>query len=344
MSVNDLLNTDVEVLGARLQGALGWWLDQLRAIAGPLLAQGADRRSRLVAERAPAGGYLLRDADGGAETLSPSTRRRAALILPMHDVLIRTLPAPPLPDRDIRRYVALELGRLTPFPAEAAYHDVAVDRPAGAPAMLRLAVIPRERADAALAEARAAGLDVAALLAPGRDAAGFNLLPAVVAAGVRQGADWRKASMWIAVAALLALNVAVAIWRDVGEVSRLQAQVATQQPVVDRVRRLRHEAQGLRLEAKARMQALADGEPLRVIDALSRALPDEAYAQRLAWDGLSVRLAGTRRNGVDVIAALRREPLFTDVRAIDAAAPSGDPAFDVTAQVRQPPPPSTGPT
>jgi hypothetical protein len=60
--------------------------------------------------------------------------------------------------------------------------------------------------------------------------------------------------------------------------------------------------------------------------------------QRFAWDGKVVRLSGYKRDGTDVIGALRKSPYFKDVRAANAEAmaevPTGQP-FDLSATVRQ---------
>lgn len=336
MSVADLLNTDVEVVGARLRGAAQWWLDELRDAAAPLLREGVRRRPEVLAHRGVDGGFDLRRQDGLPGPVGVDRRGAdVALVLPADAVVVRELPAPPLPERDLRRAILLDLDRLTPFPPDTAYATLAIVRAevAGERSLVRLAVAPRARVDRELADARAAGLQVKAVLPAGEADATLDLLPAVGGRGGRAAPLVVRA--WIAVALLLALNLGATVWRDMRDTARLQAAVAAEQPVAERVRRLTRETAALRTGANERAAALAAGDPLRVLDALSRALPDAAYAQRIAWDGAGVRVAGQQRGGVDVVEALRREPVLADVRSADATT-AADAAFDVTATVRRP--------
>src|SRR3546814_6041057 len=80
------------------------------------------------------------------------------------------------------------------------------------------------------------------------------------------------------------------------------------------------------------VQRRSSSDPLRVLGAVSRTLPEGAWVQRLEWNGKTVRLKGFKKDGVDVVAALRRSPILANVRdsSSDTAAQTatGQP-FDV---------------
>ena len=338
MSLADALNTDVNVLGVRLSEGVRWWWGELRAMAAPLLTPAARVGSGVTAERQADGAFLIR-RQGGADVLHRSSDPpvAAALTLPREAVLFRWAPAPPsLGDGDLRRMVALDLDRLTPFQADDVYYEVARPRAAqGGAGRARIAVILRDAADRTLADAQGAGVTATALLAADREGAVLDLLPAMRRAGAIRP-DRRAAYLWTLVGVLLALNVAAAVWRDVRETARLQAAVAAERPVAARIRGLRREAQDLALDLQAQAAARRDGEPLRVLDALTRAIPDGAWVQRLSLDGASVRVAGLRREGLDVAEALRRASPLVDVRNADPAATPAADAFDLVATLTRP--------
>jgi general secretion pathway protein L len=341
VSLGDVLNTDLEVVGARLREGLAWWLDELAAMAAPLKSR-TRRGGALTAERRADGVYILRRPDHPDRMHSPGAARvSAALALPADIVLRRRLQAPPMPERDVRRMMTLDLDRLTPFAPGAVYLDIIV-APAAEPGGRRhalLAVAPRPQADLAVTEAQAAGIDPVAVIAPNPDGEPFDFLPAMRAAGAMGGRSGTTTWLWAAVAVLLALNIGLAIWRDARSLAKLDAMLAVQQPVVDRIHQLQKAAH--ENSAQMRREARAAGEPLRVLKALSEGLPQDAWVQRMSWDGASVRIVGLRHEGVDVVAALRREPLFSNVRETDPSSTS-EGAFDVVADVSPPVRPGAG--
>jgi general secretion pathway protein L len=333
MSLADILTTDVGAVGGRLRDFLVWWHGELADMVAPLLAPMRRSRAMITAEARAEGGYLIRRR-GYPDRVHDGSPISAALTLPSNAVLIRALAAPPLPPRDIRQMMMLDLDRLTPFPVDAAYHDLVILPGDGGKTQVRLAATPRLQADAALVQARRAGLQPTAVVAAGEDGVLFDFLPSI-RASVGMRLSRVSLVLWSLVVAMLALNLCVAIWRDSDSLASLQASVAVQQPVVDHIRQVRQQTLARTAEAAARLQARAAGEPLRVLDAVSRALPDGVWAERLSWNGATVRLTGRRPASVDVVGALRREPRLGNVRDADAAS-SGADSFDVLADVTPP--------
>ena len=335
MSLADWLEADVGLLGSRLQQGFAWWVDELSALARPLAKPGGVSSLPLVAHWREPGAYQLWRS-GREEHLHRrgDGRIRAAVALPVEMVLVRKLSRPDLPERDLRRLTVLDLDRLTPFPGDSIYYDIAVLPGVDAEGrrQVRLAVTPRTQADLFLADAQASGVEATAVVAAD-DGKIIDFLPVMRGRGT---GTKRGSFVWGMVAMLLASNLAAAIWRDVQATDTLREAVATQEPVVARIEATRRQMRALQQQATEHAIARAKGEPLRVLDALSQALPKEAWAQRLSWDGASVRLVGQQQENVDVIGALRHNPLFTSVHSSDAAAPPSVAGFDVVADVATP--------
>ncbi len=353
MRLGELLDADVAVLGPRLvasaRAGFDWWVEELQGMV-PAVMRESGSGGRVVAERQGAGRYLLVRRDGRTRPHLPGRSPVAATLrLADEAVLVRRLNAPPVPTRDLRRMMALDIDRLTPFRSNEVYVDVALPpAPAGstdARAVL-VGVVPRATADHVVSEARAAGLAPSGLIAAGEGGMVLDFLPAMRSAGALER-DRRGAGVWwTAVAVLVALNVGCWIWRDSRSLAELQAAVAAQQPQVRRVAALRASLVAETQRRRALAAAHVADEPLRALDAVSRTLPDQAWVQRATFASGAVRLAGYHRPGVDVVSALRREPLFADVQsasaeaaATDSGAAAGDP-FDVSAELAGAPPPA----
>ena len=328
-----LLSADMRTLSASIRGGIDWWWRELVEMLPTSARRLLDRRPALLATLTDGGIAFSRDG----RAVSPRKPGEVTLLLPADQVLVRVVPAPPLADRDVRRMLLLDVDRLTPFTADAVFSDVEVA--SGSTARRRaaaLAVVPRAFAIGTLERAAALDLRPRALSIAGPDGRPqFDFLPAVHAAtGGKRGISPR-ALWWSIVALLLLTNLAVAIMRDRADIDRLQERVDAQQPSVDRVNVLRRQVQ-LTEATRARLVARRNAyEPLRVLALVTRALPDGAWVQRFTLNGRSVRLVGYRQDQVDVVAALRRQPQFSNVReTVESGArlPAGQP-FDVSADL-----------
>lgn len=310
--------------------AVDWWLAELAALLPAEARRALTRGPALTAEVRP-GGFRL--ARRGTEVAVAPRGQKVTLLLPRDRLLIREVPAAALPEADLRRMLALDIDRLTPFRAGEVLVAVAFPPPAASGKRLAyVAAVPRPVAALALGEATAAGLRPLAIGVEGAAAAAmeFDFMPAARAAGL---APPRRGSAWLwAVAGVLALvNLGVAIERDVAATDRLAGQVEAQRVLLAPVIAARARVQ---VEDKARRVQVerARAEPLQILDAVTRALPDGAWVERFAWDGRGLRLSGARQDGVDVVADLRRVPGFAHVRDLATDAPLSSAAgqrFDV---------------
>ncbi len=338
-----VLDTDVGALVPLAREFLGWWGSELAEMARPLLRERGLRGAPLVAVRTAAGGYaLVRDGESAGEA---SIRRpvRAALALPSQDALVRRVPAPGLSERDWRRILANDVDRLTPFEAAEVYLALRFETGDDGVRRAELAVVRRGAAEFAIQEAGAAGVSPNAVLVEGTDGQPLDLLPAMRAAGALGARRNGAGGWWWAVAILAALNIAAAVWGDVRDTARLQALVDQQQPVVERLQHLRAQVTREAERRRALLAARTAASPLRGLNAVTVALPDGAWVQRLSLEQGAVRLTGYHHAGIDVSAALQASPVFANVRTassdLTASAPgatAGEP-FDLSADIRPAP-------
>lgn len=339
MKTGTILDTDMTTLWRMLRQGLQWWLDELEAmipgagprsdrpISGTVVSYGSDGRFRLDGE-------ILPLADDPGQKLLPAT-----IVISDQLCLIRktALPAMRLPD--LRKLVMLDLDRLMPFPADSAYADAC---PTGhgsgnGQVEVEIAALPKAQLHSICAAATAAGLTPRAIGLTDEDGRQlrFDFLPGLVADGSVAQPRTGRAFWWWLVALLFLVNIVVMVVRDVHKTSQLAALVESQQPAAAAVRRL---SQSLSTDERVRAELLArrkSDDALAALAFVTRAVPSGAWIQRYSWNGSTLRLAGYKRDNVDVVAALRKSGAFAAVRASasDVAAESltGQP-FDVTAE------------
>jgi hypothetical protein len=189
--------------------------------------------------------------------------------------------------------------------------------------------------------ATSAGLDPRAVgvAAPSAAEAALDFLPRLREARAVRRPRVSRAAVWGVIAALVVANLAAAVGRDMLQLHGLHDQVEAQKLRADAVRAVRRHVlaeQARRADIDARR---ATGEPLRMLDALTAAMPSGVWVDRLAWDGRAVRLAGYRQDQIDVAAALRAGGRFANVRnsasEVMTRQTAGQP-FDVTADLVMP--------
>jgi len=342
-SAADLLGADISTVGRSLGAGFAWWVGELADMVPAPVRALANSRPSLTAERGPDGGYILTRAGRVVMAAPGSSARRTpvTLLLPRDSVLTREVTTPAVSDRDARRLLTLDIDRLTPFSPAAVHLDIAFLGAAADDAGRRrvaIAVVSRQTLDLALEQARAAGFDPRAVSVAGLidDHPTFDFLPQARAAGGAGQSGRSRLYAWGAVAFLLLANLAVFIGRDIAQVRALQNTVEEQRGSRDLTLRLRRQVQAEAARRALVAEGHGRGEPLRVIDAVTRALPDGAWVQRLSWNGKAVRLAGYRGDNIDIIGALRASPLLANVRNSTgdplARMAAGQP-FDVTADL-----------
>ena len=343
MTLQELLNADVSSIGQWARQGFAWWIDELSTLL-PVNWRNwfSSRTRRLVEPLSPSG---WRQWQNG-KLLTPTQADRApkagvGLILPADAVLLRPLEFPRVPLSDLKRMVALDIDRLSPLAGSLVYHDIEIiDRDAGdGKQMVLLGVTPRETAARYLAEARAAGFAPVAMGAPRGDGGAsyrFDFLPALRASmgetvGGRVLLYW-----WAAVAVLLVLNLAGLVVRDMLDISRLRHAVDDQQTAVAAASQLQRRVQTEDVQRSDLIARQMQGDPLHVLDAVTRVLPPSAWVQRLEWNGQTLRVVGFKNAETDLLAAFRASPMFINPRAAGPETqpkPGASPPFDITTDV-----------
>ncbi len=313
MAVADFLNADMATVGAHLRAGAAWWVDELAAMIPRALRSG-DARARTVALLSGPEPIFLRD---GRRLASPPAGGKVVIALPRVAALVREVVLPRLPRADTRRLLALDLDRLTPLDPASAVFDFQTatgDAPTGRQSV-RLAVVTRTTANAALARAADLGLSPLALaIDEGAGAVCFDFLPALADAGARRPPWTDPRNWWLAAALLLLANIGFAVWRDAADIARLTQTVDTQSDAVQLAQRARARVRAEDARRAALVTRRAVHDPLVPLAVATTALPRPAWVQRLTWDGHALRLTGFTTEAIDPIAALRRSGAFASVR------------------------------
>jgi general secretion pathway protein L len=358
MTLEELLNREMDfgALAALARRGFDWWTQELAAMLPPAWRGALASGPRTWAEPGADGVWRFWKDGRPMAGPPPAGGARIGVLLPAGCVLTREIRTPRMPAADVRRMLALDIDRLSPLAPELIHFDMAIidrdsETPDGGQRVL-VGIVQRTVAGDLWARARAQDLTPAALAARTRaeDADGeaadrrFNFLPAVLAASGQPAAARAPLYWWGAVAGLLLVNLAVLVGRDMLSVQRLADLVEAQRPAVTTVQALRARVEAenrRRLDLVARAQR---NEPLRVLNALTQALPANTWIQRLEWNGQTLHVTGDRGASIDIAAAIRGSGLFTNPRAAANTAPGGPQGgttesrpYDVTADARPDP-------
>ncbi len=351
MTLQELLNSDMDLasLSALARQGFSWWIDELSSMLPPSWRARFSSGPRVLAEPAAGGGWHYWHDRRPVGPVRPVRASSAGvgLLLPPEAVLLRETTAPRMPAPDVRRMLALDIDRLSPLAPDLIHFDMeVVDRDAGdGRQRVMLGIVPRQAARDLVEQARAEGMIPASLgVRTGEDPAEerFDFLPAILeAAGEKPGGGATR-YLWGAVAALLVINLAVLIGRDIADVDHLSRIAEAQRPAVTAALAIRGRVEA---EDRRRQDLLARGqrgEPLRMLDALTEALPASVWVQHLEWNGQAVRIIGFKPADFDLAAALRGSGAFTNPRALTPEPTTGTlpvRPFDIAADARPAPHP-----
>ncbi|HEY5046413.1 MAG TPA: PilN domain-containing protein [Rhizomicrobium sp.] len=322
MNIKDVLSADLPTAVQWAKRGLSWWIDELSHVlplswrrhfsAQPAIV--AEFDDRTVSLRGKGG----RSLDPAA--LSSHERDHVRIVVPLKRVLTRILEYPLLPMNDIRRIVALEIDKLTPFRPEAVYFDTELirrDAEKGRQQIL-LGVLPKNAASEFLSRAESLGVVPIAFGASGGVGSNvhFDFLPALRTRGGTLGARARVPYWWVAVAALMALNVALLSYRDSADVDSLQQIVDSQAGPVEVAMRLRSKVEAEAERRTTLVEHLRKSSPLHVIEAVTKALPPNAWTQTFEWNGQTIHLVGYSNGPAAMLRALESSPALHNARTM----------------------------
>ncbi len=338
MNAKALLNMDMETAIQWLLHFWRWWTGELTSMLPPEWRERLSRRIRTTAEM-KGDALVYRNAETG-QILGVKPRGRIEFLMSPNQVLTREVDLPLLPISDVKRMIALDIDRLTPFQPEQVYFDadiVSRDQENGRQ-QVAVGIVPRDTAVAILTAVQAKELSPAALGVKAQEGAlapSFDFLAAMRDAEGGNAAQRRSVYWWVGVAALLVMNFALLTWRDSSSLDQLRQAVESQgAPVAVAMRtrdRVDHEAarRAQLLDAKEKLS------PMPVLDAVTAAMPQDAWVRRFEWNGKTVHVIGARKTSQDILARLEASPYLRNAKSLasdNRVDAQGYQAFDMTAE------------
>ena len=338
MNAKDLMNMDMETAIQWLLHGWRWWVNELMTMLPPEWRERLTRRSHAVAEINKSGSLVYRNEENN-EPFAVKPRGAIKFLIPAGQVLQRDLELPLLPLSDIKRMIALDIDRLTPFQSDQVYFDAEIrsrDQEAGRQQVV-LGVLPRASAETFLTFARENDLEPAAIGVTsqgGGAAPNFDFLSAMRDAQGSDAAQRRSLYWWGGAAALLILNLALLTYRDSSNLDELRQTVEAQQAPVTVAQRTRDKVDHEMTRRADLLDRKQKASPLPVLDAVTKAVPQDAWVSRFEWNGRTVHVRGQRKTSNDILARLEASPVLHNARSL-VSETHGDPAaiqqFDMQA-------------
>ena len=321
-----------------LRAAWRWWSGELSAAAPPLLRRlagldldllvldwvdGALAVSHRSKGRERALGRVAADVADRSQALIELLDREGARFhrlvarLPADQVLQKDVTLPLAVEGQIGRVLAYEMDRQTPFRADQVtfYYDVLSRRRLEGTFTVRLTAAPREAVTALLARLAEWGVVPDIVSATDVPAApGATLLPATFAAPARRAA---RLNGWLAglAAVLLVTLVSVPALRTQRALADLEAQLVVARPAAAAAVALRREvdrrAAGVATVARAKAHTPF---AVRVLDEMTRLLPDDTWLAQYNLVGGAVEIQGVSSSAAALVGAIESSPLFGAVR------------------------------
>ena len=326
---------------------LRWWRGELAALLPASMHRARGRRSQvLLLEIAESEVSASRCINGNREELARVPRPRAdaagqlkvptgeqsgfsaltrsidlnattiVVRVPPEEVLKRTVTLPSAAGEDLRQVLGFEMHRQTPFPVDEVYFDYRPleQRPGSARISVELSVTRREVVDQVLGLLPGWNLRVAgSAVVPGIDDDGLllRLLPPI---STDSSSGIPVKLLWAINAALLVAVIAVPFVQQTHEIDGLRTRVAVAKSDAEAVAEIRERAERLRVNRRFLIDKKRDHPAtVAVLAALTAALPDTTWVQRVEVDAKRVRLRGTSTTASSLIPILEDSPMFRRV-------------------------------
>lgn len=319
MNFKDILNLDMASAAQLLLQFWRWWTEELMAMLPVEWRERLTRRSHIVAQ--VRGGSIVYSNEESGEVLPAKPRGPIKFLIPSSQVLVRELDLPLLPLSDVKRMVALDIDRLSPFQADQIYFDAdVVSRdPDSGRQQVALGILKRTTADQVFGFMRENDLAPAAVGVTARNgvpAPDFDFLSAMRGAQGAGAAHRRSLYWWAAAAALLILNIGFLTYRDTSNLDELRQTVEAQQVRVNVALRTRDKVSREAARRTALLQSKARMSPMPVLDAVTKAMPQDAWVSRFEWNGRTVHVRGQRKTSNDILARLEASPVLRNARSL----------------------------
>jgi general secretion pathway protein L len=291
----------------------------------------------LVAER-----LVLRHRDGGAERelgavevegVDPEAAKAAlrpliadlalsrvmvSLRLPAELALRKLVDLPAAAEENLRQVLAFEMDRLTPFPADAVHYDVRVlDRNVETRRIrVELMVLPRAAVDPAVRLLHRLGLEPETVALPrGADQASWRLPLAGNGSGERRLVGRASVALLALAGVLLVAAVYTAFDRQRARAELLRREVDMARKEAEEGRLLEEQIQQLSAQQTFIVDKKRARPPVvRVLNELTRALPDDTWLYRLRLINEELQTFGYSPNASAMIGHIENSPLFSNAQ------------------------------
>lgn len=320
----------------------GWWFGELAALVpAPLRRPLRWNKDLVVLDLSGAELVVSREGDGAPREIGrvalaegdAKTRRAAALLrkanarksrvsvrLAGRRALRKTIELPLAAEENLREVLSFEMDRHTPFKADQVYYDYRVIRRDVDQQRIAvdLGVAPRPVVDEAVATVAAWGVvpDVVEIEGdrePGR--APLNLLAGELATGGARPATVVTAVLAIAAVVLAAAAVYLPLERQQRVAEAWSDKVVEARVAADASSQLRQELDSLLKGGRyVRDQRRRVPMAVRVIDELTRLLPDQTYIFQLQIRADEVQISGYSTAAAELIGVLETSPLLRNAK------------------------------
>ena len=245
----------------------------------------------------------------------PKTAPSIRLCLPSGLLLEKRLAFPLAAERELRRVLAYEMDRETPFSADEAWWSWRIihrDRKRGQ-LQVALSLVPKASIATLLEALSAGGFAPTALDAPSPDGTERRRIALQPAGTAGNGWTGRFGVLEIACASLALIAIALPFVRQAVALGHVDAEIARLQPAIDEVQRLRRQ-----IDNNGADSALLTNERARVGDALqvlattTEVLPDDTHLVDLTLHQRKLSMNGQSGAAAKLIPILTAHPLFKD--------------------------------
>jgi general secretion pathway protein L len=280
--------------------ALSWWGDELGSLLPRPLRRffGGERRQVAVTPAA-----WPERVDEDVELI---------LRLPAEQALARTLTLPASAEADLAAALAFELERQTPFRTEEVWLGWRREPAPGPELAIRLVVVRREDAAAALRALADRGLAAEAVEVEGEP--GVRLaIPSL--ARRRSGIGLLNWTLLALLVVLVLAALAAPAWLAERETARIEAELAALEPAVERALALRAEVDRLLGDAERVARAKSEAPvATRILEEMTRVLPDDAWLGQFNVAEGKVEIEGVAASAAALVRAIEASPLFGAVQ------------------------------
>ncbi len=310
-----------------LAGFVAWWIARMTELLPWLLRDTADSAPDGVViatdEQGALAAFLRRNGHEEPKTLGVAARlaegRRAMLRVPSTAVLEKIHTVPTAPRRDLDQLLRHELGRITPFPAEALFWrwEGRVKPADKTRTEVTLTLVPRIAVAAALDRLAALGIQPRFLEtgAPNRPRL-LSLDPAGTTRSTRDrlagGLRWACLGLAVVAVILPFLSQAIALYS-------IDSAIEALKPAVAQAEALRR---GLVADDAGRdilaQETARTGDILQVLATITRILPDDTFLSDFSLRNHHLAISGRSASAPRLITGLSADPA---IRSAAFAAP-----------------------